>query len=810
MPKRTHLIFLVLFVLIVVGGYLLADYHSGAPADAMANASYVGRETCASCHQQQVDLFIGSHHDKAMDLATEETVLGDFNDSKIEHYGITSRLFRDGDRFMVNTEGPDGTMQDFEVKYTFGVEPLQQYMVELDKGRVQVLRISWDTVAEKWFYLSPPDVNDKLDPNDPLHWTGVTQNWNVSCAECHSTNLEKNFDIASASWNTTWSEIDVSCEACHGPASLHNELASAASPFWDKNHGMGLAKLKTDRNIDQIQACAPCHSRRTVTNSTFKPGCNFDDYHSLQLLSEPIYHADGQIRDEDYVHGSFTQSKMFHNGIKCSDCHDPHSLKLKHSGNNVCTSCHQHPAGKYDTEAHHHHKPGTAGAMCVNCHMPATTYMAVDHRRDHSFRVPRPDLSTSLGTPNSCTQCHFDLEPADALPKRESFAQYLDWVNAAQNGDTESKATLAQIDAAMAEACKKWYPAESSPPKTSWYPELAQAQFNIRNQKPANEILKKLARDIANPAIIRATAADLLSRQIDSSAAEAAIELLDDRDVKVVVAAIATVEFGLLETQNRQLYSAAPDSVSGELQKLAGALGKALAHESPRVRRESARALASLAPPIRNDALKSDQQRLFETSIEEYRKSLMVMSDTAGAHMQIGGLYQQMGQLSQAADSFRTAIRLQPHLTGPRSNLASILENKVQSLQAQLQQRGGSAAAMTQIDNLASQINELRAKDHELLGVDVKRAAGLPGVDFLHYRYGMSSYLQDDLVTAEKHLTIAAEIQPEDDRYMMGLATFYLQLKKLPEAEEFISKLLAIDPEHPGYQALKRELDSLK
>ena len=448
--------------------------------------------------------------------------------------------------------------------------------------------------------------------------------------------------------------------------------------------------------------------------------------------------------------------------------------------------------------------------MCVNCHMPATTYMAVDHRRDHSFRVPRPDLSTSLGTPNSCTQCHFDLEPADALPKRESFAQYLDWVNAAQNGDTESKATLARIDAAMAEACKKWYPAESSPPKTSWYPELAQAQFNIRNQKPANEILKKLARDIANPAIIRATAADLLSRQIDSSAAEAAIELLDDRDVKVVVAAIATVEFGLLETQNRQLYSAAPDSVSGELQKLAGALGKALAHESSRVRRESARALASLAPPIRNDALKSDQQRLFETSIEEYRKSLMVMSDTAGAHMQIGGLYQQMGQLSQAADSFRTAIRLQPHLTGPRSNLASILENKVQSLQAQLQQRGGSAAAMTQIENLASQINELRAKDHELLGVDVKRAAGLPGVDFLHYRYGMSSYLQDDLVTAEKHLTIAAEIQPEDDRYMMGLATFYLQLKKLPEAEEFISKLLAIDPEHPGYQALKRELDSLK
>lgn len=808
MPKRI-LIFLSLLVLIIVGGYLLADYHRGAPLD--VELSYVGRESCAACHQQQVDLFVGSHHDKAMDIANEDSVIANFSDQTIEHFGVTSRMFRDGDRFMINTEGPDGKMQDFEVKYTFGVEPLQQYMVELDKGRVQVLRVSWDTSAKKWFYLSPPDVNEKLDPTDPLHWTGVTQNWNVSCAECHSTNLQKNFDIASASWNTTWSEIDVSCEACHGPASLHNELASAKSPFWDKNHGMGLAKLKTDRNIDQIQTCAPCHSRRTVTNSQFKPGCNFDDYHSLQLLSEPLYHADGQIRDEDYVHGSFIQSKMFHNGIKCSDCHDPHSLKLKHDGNNVCTSCHQHPAGKYDSESHHHHKPGTEGAMCVNCHMPTTTYMAVDHRRDHSFRVPRPDLSTKLGTPNSCTQCHMKLEPIDSLPERKQFAQYLDWVNAAQNGDTESQAILAKIDSAMAAACEKWYPPESSPPKTSWYPDLAQAQFNIRNQKPATDQLTKLATDVANPAIIRATAADLLSRQADISAASAAaVELLDDRDPKVIVAAISTIEIGMLEIQNRQIYSEAPGSIGRELQSLAGSLGKMLQHESERVRREAASALASLAPSTRNSTLTAEQKRSFDNSINEYRESLMVMSDTAGAHMQLGGLQERMGQFNQAAESYRTAIRLQPHLTGPRSSLAYILESKVQSLEMQLQSSGGSAAASTQIENLSNQINELRAKDHELLGIDVKRAAGLPGVDALHYRYGMSSYLQDDLSTAEKHLKIAAEMEPERDGYLMGLATFYLQLKKAEQAEEYIGKLLEIDPDHPGYLALKRQLDSLK
>ncbi len=808
MLKRTHLIFLMLFVLIIVGGYLMADYHRGVPID--ATAEYVGRDTCASCHQQQVELFTGSHHDKAMDLATEESVLGDFSGQTIEHFGITSRLFRDGDRFMINTEGPDGTMQDFEVKYTFGVEPLQQYMVELEKGRVQVLRQSWDTKAAKWFYLSPPDVNEKLDPSDPLHWTGITQNWNVSCAECHSTNLKKNFDIASASWGTSWSEIDVSCEACHGPASLHNEIASQMSPFWDKNHGMGLVKLKTDRNLDQIQTCAPCHSRRTVINADFKPGCNYDDYHSLQLLSEPLYHADGQIRDEDYVHGSFTQSKMFQNGIKCSDCHDPHSLQLKHSGNMVCTSCHQHPSGKYDSEAHHHHKPGTDGAMCVNCHMPTTTYMAVDHRRDHSFRVPRPDISKSLGTPNACTQCHLGLQTADALPKREQFAQYLDWVTASQNGDSDSKALLNRIDKEMADACLKWYPPESSPPKTSWYPELATAQFNIRNDKPATDQLKRLANDVANPAIIRATAAELLSAQADDSAYDAAVELLDDRDTKVVVAAIGTLEIAFLDIQNRQTYSSTPNVVGAELRKLIVAVGKMLQHESPRIRIEAARALTSLAPSTRNGAIVGEQQRAFETSIEEYRKSLMVMSDSAGAHMQIGGLYERMGQFNQAADSYRTAIRLQPELTGPRSSLAVILENKVQSLQTQFQSSGGSDAAEKQIGNLMNQIVELRKKDHELLGIDVERAKDLPGVGALHYRYGMSSYLQSDLASAEKHLKIATEMDPEQPGYLMGIATFYLQQKNLEEAESFINKLLKIDPEHPGYQALQRQLDSLK
>ena len=411
---RLSIKWLCLALLVAIAlGFVIADYLKSSPES--TEKSFVGRAACVDCHQKETDLFHGSHHDLAMDLATDETVLASFDDAELEHFGITSKFFRDGQRFMVNTEGPDGEMQDFEVKYVFGVEPLQQYMVETKRsdsassdeiGQVQVLRLSWDTQNKKWFYLPPPDVDYKLEPSDPLHWTGITQRWNTSCAVCHSTNLERNFDSITGHYRTKFSEIDVSCEACHGPGSLHVELAENRKIFWDREHGFGLAKLKGGSNVPQVESCAPCHSRRSEICSGQVAGNRFDDFHALQLLSSPVYFDDGQIRDEDYVYGSFIQSKMYHNGIRCTDCHDPHSTKLKFDDNRLCTSCHQHSAGKYDSPNHHHHEAGTEGASCVACHMPETTYMELDARRDHSLRVPRPDLSVKFGTPNACTGCH--------------------------------------------------------------------------------------------------------------------------------------------------------------------------------------------------------------------------------------------------------------------------------------------------------------------------------------------------------------------------------------------------------------------
>ena len=834
--KFPKLILIAIVLVVIVAGYVAADWYS--TVDAPESRKYVGRASCADCHQKQCEEFVGSHHDLAMDLATEESVLGDFDDVTLEHFGITSRMFRDGDRFMINTEGPSGQMQDFVVKYVFGVEPLQQYMVEIDRpqsateneiGRVQVLRVSWDTEKAKWFYLSPPDVEEKLDVTDPLHWTGITQNWNTSCAECHSTNLQKNYQLLTNEYKTTFSEIDVSCEACHGPASLHVDLASGSSLFWDRKHGKGLAKLKTPSNLAQVQSCAPCHSRRSVVQDGFVPGCNFDDFYVLQLLNVPVYHADGQIRDEDYVYGSFLQSKMFHNGIRCSDCHNPHSANLIHTGNQVCTSCHQHPAGKYDTEAHHHHKPGTAGAACVNCHMPATTYMDLDARRDHSFRVPRPDLSLSLNTPNACTGCHLSLESEDQSAAVHTPNAYLDLIGAVESGDEEAENTLRKIDRAMLNATEKWYPVATSPAKTAYYADLSSAQSAILGRtsgvETAESTLIALAKGVRNPALFRATALDVLSLpsidQGDTTGeqVETARNLLNDADIKIASAAITRLESELNSALGRAQSTgsvAARNDALSRIEPTARALGELLeTTDSWRLRVEAARALSNLPEQVLNEVLPLSSRTAYGKGLEEYESSLRFNSDRAEVHLVAGSLYERLGQINDAIASYRNAMSVQPNLTGPRSNLAALLDAKANQFGAQMQQLASQQQlSASQRDTLVSkmellgrQAKELRAEEHVRLGRDVKRSETIAAAHFLNYRYGMSCYLQGDMEEALKQLKLAVKKSPDNPTYLLGLATFHVQVKDTSAARPLVEKLIKLDPENASYQMLLKQVE---
>ena len=370
------------------------------PKDAPSPAAYVGSATCGSCHQGQYEAWLGSHHFAAMQPANAQSVLGDFP-AALETSGFETRFFRQDGGFFVSTQDADGERATFRITHTFGIEPLQQYLVSFPDGRRQALGIAWDSRAaaaggQRWFALY-----DDTQPGEAMHWTGRGHNWNAMCADCHSTAVEKGYREEEDRFETTYREVAVGCEACHGPGAPH--LAAPQAPY-------------------EETACAPCHSRRTQLREGFRPGEAFLDYYQPVPVSPPLYFADGQIRDEVYVWGSFAQSRMHAAGVVCTDCHDPHAATLRRPPPATCTHCHAPhgvgrerfpmlPAKVYDSAAHHGHK--TVG--CIDCHMPPRTYMRVDVRHDHRLGIPRPDLTASAGTPNPCANCHQDRDTAWAV-----------------------------------------------------------------------------------------------------------------------------------------------------------------------------------------------------------------------------------------------------------------------------------------------------------------------------------------------------------------------------------------------------------
>ena len=304
------------------------------------SAQYVDEASCRTCHQNEYELWLGSHHDLAMQDVSDQTVLANFKNTSFEHFGVTTRFYRDGDQFLVNTEGPDGLMADYQIKYVFGVEPLQQYLVEFPNGRLQCLTIAWDTKNNRWYSLYP---DEKIDPDDPLHWTGLYQTWNHMCAACHTTNLRKNYNLNEDKYETEWSRGDVGCQACHGPGMRHIEWAktdtAASGEARQLSHNYGILTEFKNNTERQVAACAPCHSRQQKIKEGGHHGKPLMDHFLPSLLREGLYYADGQILEEVYVYGSFVQSKMYHAGVRCTDCHDPHSSKLVKVGNELCVQC---------------------------------------------------------------------------------------------------------------------------------------------------------------------------------------------------------------------------------------------------------------------------------------------------------------------------------------------------------------------------------------------------------------------------------------------------------------------------------------
>ena len=564
------------------------------------------------------------------DARDSGAILGRFDSTRVDLNGVTSTFLRRGNGYVANTEGADGRTHDYPIRYAFGVYPLQEYLVQLGGGRVQPIDVAWDSRpgsagGQRWFSLFP---GPRIGHADERHWTGRLMNWNYMCADCHSTAVRKGYDAATDSFHTTWSEIDVACEGCHGPGSNH--AAWGRFPAWlrklawrdnrlparlDERRGVtwtlasnaNIAARSVPRTTDrEIEVCAQCHARRGHVADGYTAGARFFDFYSPYLLTDDLYFPDGQQLDEVYIYGSFLQSKMYHAGVTCSDCHEPHGAKPRFSGNAVCTQCHR--AAVYDTSAHHFHARESAGASCVSCHMPTRTYMQIDPRHDHSIRIPRPDLA-KYGIPNACTSCHAD---------RTS-----DWASEELRRRNHNR--------------------------TPGFQDFVEAfVLDDRRAPDAPMALATVAANGNEPAIVRASAIARLaaySNQVAIAARHAG-----DASPLVRLAVLQLTE------------AIAPEQRA--------AIAAPLLSDSLRsVRIQAAWVLAPVAK-----TLAGGTSSAFASASREFIESQRYNADRADNRVLLGAFYTSLGQLDSASAEFEAAIKLSPSSSRAYLGLATVLD----------------------------------------------------------------------------------------------------------------------------------------
>ncbi len=724
-------------------------------------ATYVGGETCIECHPKEYHDWQGSDHDLAMAPATLESVEGNFDNATFtDSKGVTSRFFKKDGKYFVHTKGPGGKYGNFEITYTFGVHPLQQYLVPFDDGRLQCLPIAWDTLTKSWYSL-PDSIykEEDLTPDNWLYWTNNGQNWNGMCADCHSTNLKKGYDPDKHTYHTTWTDINVNCEACHGPGSEHLKWANL--PEMDRPEGVNYGLTVNTSNmetVDEVQLCARCHARRSVLGDFFPHHFHGDllDYMVPQLLNEPHYFSDGQILDEDYVWGSFTQSYMYqeHVRVKCSDCHNSHSGKviLPIEDNQLCLQCHR--ADVYDTYQHTFHKkagePGQPlllegghkevavgeGALCVNCHMPGRYYMGVDFRRDHSIRIPRPDLSMRYGTPNACTQCHTD--------KSDRWAE---------------------------ENIRKWY-------GTSRRHHYGEVLARGRRSDPAVlDSLILMTQDILFPVIVRATAITLLQNYPLQKSFAALTKAFSDPESLIREAAV------------RSLPNLDPQAYRQALQPMLNDPAKA-------VRMQAAFRLSAF--PHRQ--IEAKYQKAFNKALKEYRQAMLYMGDFASSRHNLGILYANQGQTDNAIRSYEEALRIDNLFFPARINLALLYNQKGENDKAEKMLRE-TLAAEPDFSEGYYYMGLLKAEKKEYeaaLRYLLEAARRMPEYVRINYNISLLYQQMNQPAQAEIYLKKCLAADPRNYDYLYAAATFYLNRKDMEKARQYAVLLKEYYPANPA------------
>ena len=617
---------------------------------------YIGSDRCIQCHEGEYQQWQKSHHAKAMMLPQENNVLGDFDDKEVTFKEVITRFSSKDGHYFISTENALGQIETYQVAYTFGYHPLQQYLIDIGDGKLQAFDVAWDSRNKKeggqrWFKLLP-DENTAHDTQ--FHWTRQLQNWNSRCAQCHSTGLQEGYDPLKHQYKTSYAEVNVACESCHGEAKTHVNLMeqresrvlqkdviqsseSDVKNFGFKDSGFKnsgfkvnlkqtrtfhftntdfIAQAQGEKSNAQINACGGCHSLRQIIGE-LDPAHDYHDQYVQRLLDDPLYYADGQIQEEVFVLGSFMQSKMYQAGVTCTNCHNAHTGEVKAKDNTLCTQCHK--ADHYDNPKHHHHKEMTEAALCVSCHMPATTYMEVDDRRDHAFKMPDPVQSFLTDSPDVCLSCH------KAQTSEWSANTIHQWPGQSNTKRNNTKRNNNYVD-----------------------------KYALINAKARKNDLLSLVNSVQyinndhNATIKRATLLSQTGNIPSRLTMETLLKHLSSEHAQIRRGAVSASRAIPLQTRWKTLK-------------------KHLNDPSASVRYEVANQLAAYS-----SIAQGEDKKVLDTLLQDYKQQLQRAQDMPAGQMQLSALALNQGDIEGAKNALNNALEIEPNYVPALLNLADL------------------------------------------------------------------------------------------------------------------------------------------
>ncbi|HTH47542.1 MAG TPA: cytochrome c3 family protein [Candidatus Limnocylindria bacterium] len=489
-----------------------SDFSANLPREGGVEG-YVGSAACRSCHQPEFTSWHRTYHRTMTQFATPETVRANFHDQVLTNEGTRYLLTQAGDALNVRLEriqpgGPTGeepAVLDTRVGLVTGSHHMQVFWMPSGDGNTQVgFPFTWLIPEQRWV----PRNSTFIRPPEVAHSAEV---WNLVCSRCHATAIEPRMDSARRTTDSRAAELGISCEACHGGGARHVAARQAAPRGAAKPDAAILRReIVQPEKIDPVrsaQICGFCHSMKWIDQKdpwrqngfTYRPG---DDLETTTPVIQPtqpdaipgfqaylatrpgllddFFWSDGMGRVSGREYNSLAASPCFKGGkFSCLSCHSLHEsdpddlLAANRTDNQACTQCHPRFREAAALQAHTHHRDGSSGSDCYNCHMPHTTYGVLTAIRSHQISNPRVSDQLSTGRPNACNLCHLDQtlewtakrlhewyrQPLPVLD--EAASTVADSVRLALAGDAGQRALMAwhfSWEPARAASATNWIP----------------------------------------------------------------------------------------------------------------------------------------------------------------------------------------------------------------------------------------------------------------------------------------------------------------------------------------------------------------